>query len=90
MGGGGGGGVCAGMLSNDANVVGFTTFGGHDMRVGGGGGGLSILYPIDFWNKYPLSINFGGCSNVYVRYPRISCLNISYPVIFFTNIPYQF
>ena len=23
--------------------------------LGGGGGGLSILYPINFWNKYPLS-----------------------------------
>ena len=36
----GGGGGCAGMLSNDANDVGFTIFGGHDIRgVGGGGGG---------------------------------------------------
>ena len=53
--GGGGGawerGGCAGMLSNNANDLGFTTFGGHDIR----GGGLSILYPINFWNKYPLS-----------------------------------
>ena len=44
------------MLSNDANDVGFTTFGGHDIRgVAGGGGGLSILYPINFWDKHPLS-----------------------------------
>ena len=33
------------MLSNDANVVGFTTFRGHDMRVGGGGGG-GAEYPV--------------------------------------------
>ena len=35
---GGGGGGCAGMFSNNANDLGFTTFGGHDIRGGGGGG----------------------------------------------------
>ena len=43
---------------------------------GGGGGGLSIPYPINFWPKFPVVC----ISNFYVRYPRISCLNIPYPV----------
>ena len=88
MGGGGGGGGCAGMLSNDTNDVGFTTFGGHDIRGLGGGGGLSILYPINFWDKYPLSSKFQwlfqrSCSissNLLFKYPVSRYFFHKYPV----------